>query len=66
MAYIIKGRPQEEKYNALEQMASLVEILSLNKAQVLAAIAQPVPDFEDIPHCSSISFVERMDTILDD
>lgn len=48
MAYIIKGRSQEEKYDALQQMASLVEILSLDKAHVLAAIASPAPDFEDI------------------
>lgn len=48
MAYIIKGRSQEEKYDALQQMASLVEILSLDKAHVLAAIASPAPDFEDM------------------
>ena len=27
MAYIIKGRTQEEKYDALKQMADVVEIL---------------------------------------
>lgn len=48
MAYIIKGRSQEEKYEALRQMASVVEILPLGKPEVLAAITQPAPDFEDM------------------
>ena len=48
MAYIIKGRTQEEKYDALKQMAAVVEILPLNKEEVLAAIALPAPDFEDM------------------
>ena len=46
MAYIIKGRSQEEKYDALKQMAGVVEILPLGKQEVISAIAQPVPDFE--------------------
>ena len=48
MAYIIKGRTQEEKYDALKQMAGVVEILDLGKREVMAAIAQPVKDFEDM------------------
>ena len=40
MAYIIKGRPQEEKYDALSQMAGVVDMM--------AAIAHPVKDFEDM------------------
>ena len=48
MAYIIKNRTQEEKYDALRQMASLVEIVDLRKQEVIAAIAQPVKDFEDM------------------
>ena len=48
MAYIIKGRSQEEKYDALKQMAGVVEILPLGKQEVISAIAQPVPDFEDM------------------
>lgn len=48
MAYIIKGRTQAEKYNALSQMASVVDILPLGKEEVIQAIAQPVPDFEDM------------------
>ncbi len=48
MAYIIKGRTQEEKYDALRQMAAVVEILPLDKQEVMAAIAQPAPDFEDM------------------
>ena len=48
MAYIIKGRTQKEKYNALSQMADIVEILNLGKQEVMAAIAQPVKDFEDM------------------
>ena len=48
MAYIIKGRTQEEKYDALRQMANVVEILPLGKQDVMSAIAQPVPDFEDM------------------
>ena len=48
MAYIIKGRTQEEKYDALRQMASVVEILPLGKQEVISAIAQPVKDFEDM------------------
>ena len=48
MAYIIKGRTQEEKYDALRQMAGVVEILPLGKQEVISAIAQPVKDFEDI------------------
>jgi predicted nucleic acid-binding protein len=48
MAYIIKGRTQEEKYNALRQMASIVEILPLGKQEVVSAISQPVKDFEDM------------------
>lgn len=48
IAYIIKGRSQEEKYDALRQMATVVEILPLGKLEVLAAIAQPAPDFEDM------------------
>ena len=48
MAYIIKGRTQEEKYNALSQMARVVEIVDLRKQEVMAAIAQPVKDFEDM------------------
>lgn len=48
MAYIIKGRSQEEKYNALKQMAEIVEILPLGSQEVMAAIEQPVKDFEDM------------------
>ena len=48
MAYIIKGRTQEEKYDALRQMAGVVEILPLGKQEVMAAIDQPSPDFEDM------------------
>jgi predicted nucleic acid-binding protein len=48
MAYIIKGRTQEEKYDALKQMAGVVEIIDLGKREVMAAIAQPVKDFEDM------------------
>ncbi len=48
MAYIIKSRTQEEKYNALRQMASVVEILPLGKQEVISAITQPVKDFEDM------------------
>ncbi|MCR4995085.1 MAG: PIN domain-containing protein [Bacteroidales bacterium] len=48
MAYIIKGRSQEEKYDALRQMAAVVDILDLGKQEVMAAIAQPVKDFEDM------------------
>ena len=48
MAYIIKGHTQEEKYDALRQMANIVEILPLGKQEVLNAIAQPVKDFEDM------------------
>ena len=48
MAYIIKGRTQEEKYDALSQMANVVEILDLSKQEVMAAIAHPVKDFEDM------------------
>jgi len=48
MAYIIKGRPQEEKYDALSQMAGVVEIVDLRKQEVMAAIANPVKDFEDM------------------
>lgn len=48
LAYIIKGRTQDEKYDALKQMADVVEILNLCKQEVLAAIGQPVPDFEDM------------------
>ena len=35
MAYIIKGQTQEEKYDALRQMAGVVEIISLGKAEVI-------------------------------
>jgi len=48
IAYIIKGRTQEEKYDALSQMANVVEIVDLRKQEVMAAIAQPVKDFEDM------------------
>ena len=48
MAYIIKNRTQEEKYDALRQMAGIVEIVNLGKQEVMAAIAQPVKDFEDM------------------
>ena len=48
MAYIIKVRTQEEKYDALSQMADVVEILDLGKQEVMAAIAHPVKDFEDM------------------
>lgn len=48
MAYIIKGRSQEEKYDALKQMAGVVEIIDLGKREVMASIAQPVKDFEDM------------------
>ena len=48
MAYIIKGRSQKEKYDALKQMAGVVEILPLGKEEVMKAIAQPVKDFEDM------------------
>ncbi|MBE6339270.1 MAG: PIN domain-containing protein [Bacteroidales bacterium] len=48
MAYIIKGRTKEEKYNALALMADIVEILPLGKIEVMSAIAQPVKDFEDM------------------
>jgi predicted nucleic acid-binding protein len=48
MAYIIKGRTQEEKYDALRQMAGIVEIVDLRKQEVMAAIAHPVKDFEDM------------------
>lgn len=39
MAYIIKGRTKEEKYNALALMADIVEILPLGKIEVMSAIA---------------------------
>ena len=48
MAYIIKGRTQEEKYDVMKQMADIVEILPLGKQEVMLAIAQPVKDFEDM------------------
>lgn len=48
MAYIIKGRTQEEKYDALRQMAGIVDILPLGKDEILDAISQPVKDFEDM------------------
>lgn len=48
MAYIIKGRTREEKYDALRQMAGVVEILPVGKPEVSASIAQPVRDFEDM------------------
>ena len=48
MAYIIKGKTLEEKYDALRQMAGIVEILPLGKQEVVSAIAQPVKDFEDM------------------
>ena len=48
MAYIIKDRTQEEKYDALRQMAGVVEIVSLGKAEVKASIDRPVKDFEDM------------------
>ena len=48
MAYIIKGRTQEEKYDALRLMAGIVEILPLGKQEVVSAISQPVKDFEDM------------------
>ena len=51
LAYIIKGRTQDEKYNALSQMAGVVEIVDLRKEEVMAAIAQPVKDFEDRLYC---------------
>jgi predicted nucleic acid-binding protein len=48
MAYIIKGRTREEKYDALSQMAGVVEIVDLRKQEVMAAIDHPVKDFEDM------------------
>jgi predicted nucleic acid-binding protein len=48
IAYIIKGRSQEEKYDALRQMANVVEIIDLRKQEVMAAIDLPVKDFEDM------------------
>jgi predicted nucleic acid-binding protein len=39
MAYIIKGRTQAEKYDALKQMADVMEILPLRKQEVMDAIA---------------------------
>lgn len=48
IAYIIKRLTQEEKYDALSQMANVVEIVNLRKQEVIAAIAQPVKDFEDM------------------
>ena len=48
MAYIIKGRTQQEKYDALNQMAGVVEIIDLRKQEVIAAISQPVKDFENM------------------
>ena len=69
MAYIIKGRTQEEKYDALSQMAGIVEIIDLRKQEVMAAIAQPVKDFEDMlqyqcaktMHCDYIVTNDRRD-----
>ncbi|MBP5369737.1 MAG: PIN domain-containing protein [Bacteroidales bacterium] len=48
IAYILRSRPQDDIYNALGQLASLVEILSLDKDHVMSSIAQPAPDFEDM------------------
>ncbi|MBQ4277080.1 MAG: PIN domain-containing protein [Bacteroidaceae bacterium] len=48
MAYIIKGRTQEEKYDALKQMAAIVDIIDLGKKEIMEAIAHPVKDFEDM------------------
>ena len=48
MAYIIKGKTLEEKYDALRLMAGIVEILPLGKQEVVSAISQPVKDFEDM------------------
>ena len=54
MAYIIKGRTQEEKYDALRQMAGIVEILPLGKQEVVSAISQHEKDFDDMLqyHCA--------------
>ena len=38
MAYIITGRTEEEKYDALKQMADVVEILPLGRQEVMSAI----------------------------
>lgn len=48
MAYVIRRRSLEEKYNALKEMASLVDILPMEKTHVLESIATPAPDFEDM------------------
>ena len=48
MAYIIKGKTLEEKYDALRLMAGIVEILPLGKQEVVSAISQPVKDFEEM------------------
>lgn len=48
LAYIIKGRTQEERNDALRQMAGVIEIIDLRKQEVMAAIAHPVKDFEDM------------------
>ena len=41
MAYIIKDTTQEKKYDALRQMADIVEIVNLGKQEIMAAIAHP-------------------------
>ncbi len=48
MAYIIKGRTLDDKYDALRQMSAIVDIVDLGKKEIMAAIAHPVKDFEDM------------------
>ena len=48
MAYVIKDRSRKEKYEALALMAGILEIIPLGKQEVMAAIAKPVRDFEDM------------------
>lgn len=48
IAYIIRKKKQEDRYNFLRSYSNLVTVLPMNNAQLQIAINNPVKDFEDM------------------
>jgi len=76
MAYVIKGRTQEEKYDALQQMAAIAHPVKDFEDMLQYQCAKAADcdyivtndrrhyDFSDIPHLSSADFVEQLDKLI--
>lgn len=48
IAYIIRKKDKEERYNFLREYSNCMNVLPMNNAQLQIAINNPVKDFEDM------------------